>query len=486
MFATATRNFVEEVDRGGDLIPVSSLNDTISLLTVVVKKKRIWFWQKPKYQPTDFNLNDILAGDTPIQPDTQESNFIKYNGTFGDNLQGKVEANFVQNNLSMEGKDTSKLQSSFGSLKKEELGVQKLIKDSKERRLDMSHCLVEQTMMNNNRVFGIVKERIVTTEPCSVIEEVQKEGKCTGMVTFLPRVRKVSLKENANLSKDSNITMEIPPHTTLAYTLIELEVKHDGHFKLCLMSGVSGGFEEVDSHDCLTISKVPVQHSEKVDLKQDVEEFKENFEVLSALPAQTKSSLFLQITNIISDHTAVSLLQNTLHHLCHGSVSASVEEYKQQIQDILDLVAQTGASKDAVIKALYLVLSAVDGLFGFFYIIVKLMFTKNITSFIVLFSISEMPNKCLALLGMCCSSALLPDLELLVQCLLGDEQLPLSAIKQTTLEEEVFDRVQRLFSSSNVALKKDGDSLRTEVQQEAENLPLILCISVRGLASLSQ
>ncbi|XP_055083701.1 gasdermin Eb [Periophthalmus magnuspinnatus] len=458
MFATATRNFVEEVDRGGDLIPVSSLNDTISLLTVVVKKKRIWFWQKPKYQPTDFNLNDILAGDTPIQPDTQESNFIKYNGTFGDNLQGKVEANFVQNNLSMEGKDTSKLQSSFGSLKKEELGVQKLIKDSKERRLDMSHCLVEQTMMNNNRVFGIVKERIVTTEPCSVIEEVQKEGKCTGMVTFLPRVRKVSLKENANLSKDSNITMEIPPHTTLAYTLIELEVKHDGHFKLCLMSGVSGGFEEVDSHDCLTISKVPVQHSEKVDLKQDVEEFKENFEVLSAVPAQTKSSLFLQITNVISDHTAVSLLQNTLHHLCHGSVSASVEEYKQQIQDILDLVAQTGASKDAVIKALYLVLSAVD----------------------------EMPNKCLALLGMCCSSALLPDLELLVQCLLGDEQLPLSAIKQTTLEEEVFDRVQRLFSSSNVALKKDGDSLRTEVQQEAENLPLILCISVRGLASLSQ
>uniref|UniRef100_A0A3B4ABI8 Gasdermin pore forming domain-containing protein n=1 Tax=Periophthalmus magnuspinnatus TaxID=409849 RepID=A0A3B4ABI8_9GOBI len=392
MFATATRNFVEEVDRGGDLIPVSSLNDTISLLTVVVKKKRIWFWQKPKYQPTDFNLNDILAGDTPIQPDTQESNFIKYNGTFGDNLQGKVEANFVQNNLSMEGKDTSKLQSSFGSLKKEELGVQKLIKDSKERRLDMSHCLVEQTMMNNNRVFGIVKERIVTTEPCSVIEEVQKEGKCTGMVTFLPRVRKVS-------NKYSNITMEIPPHTTLAYTLIELEVKHDGHFKLCLMSGVSGGFEEVDSHDCLTISKVPVQHSEKVDLKQ----------VLSALPAQTKSSLFLQITNVISDHTAVSLLQNTV--------------------------------RTKIFMANYSILHL------------------NMLIFLA---------------------------APLVQCLLGDEQLPLSAIKQTTLEEEVFDRVQRLFSSSNVALKKDGDSLRTEVQQEAENLPLILCISVRGLASLSQ
>lgn len=70
MFATATRNFVEEVDHGGLLIPVSSLNDTIAVLTVVVKRKRSWFWQKPKYIPTDFDLNDILAGDAPIKPGT--------------------------------------------------------------------------------------------------------------------------------------------------------------------------------------------------------------------------------------------------------------------------------------------------------------------------------------------------------------------------------------------------------------------------------
>ena len=38
----------------------------------------------------------------------------------------------------------------------------------------------------------------------------------------------VSLKENGSLSKDSNVTMEIPTHTTIAYGLIELEIKHDG------------------------------------------------------------------------------------------------------------------------------------------------------------------------------------------------------------------------------------------------------------------
>ena len=70
MFVTATRNFVEEVDHGGVLIPVSSLNDTIALLSVVVKRKRLWLWQKPKYIPSDFKLNDILTGDAPIEPGT--------------------------------------------------------------------------------------------------------------------------------------------------------------------------------------------------------------------------------------------------------------------------------------------------------------------------------------------------------------------------------------------------------------------------------
>lgn len=38
------------------------------------------------------------------------------------------------------------------------------------------------------------------------------------------------MKENGSLSKDSNVSMEIPVHTTLAYALIELEIKQDGHY----------------------------------------------------------------------------------------------------------------------------------------------------------------------------------------------------------------------------------------------------------------
>uniref|UniRef100_A0A8C9XJA8 Gasdermin Eb n=1 Tax=Sander lucioperca TaxID=283035 RepID=A0A8C9XJA8_SANLU len=237
MFATATRNFVEEVDNGGLLIPLSSLNDTIALLTVVVKRKRFWVWQKPKYIPSDFNLNDILTGDIPIKPGVIETDFIKYNGTFGDNIQGTVDANFVHTNVSLEGKDSSKLQSSFGSLKKEEVDVQKLLRDSKGRVLDMSHSLIQQTKEKPRQVFGFVKERIVTTQPCSVIEEVQQGGQCGGGLSLCgPKSSKVQYSIKLILMV-VNITMEIPIHTTIAYALLELEIKQDGRFGEECVSG---------------------------------------------------------------------------------------------------------------------------------------------------------------------------------------------------------------------------------------------------------
>lgn len=195
MFATATNNFVQEVDHGGLLIPVSSLNDTIALLTVVVKRRRFWMWQKPRYTPTDFNFNDILTGDTPIKPVVTETDFIKYNGTFGDNIQGNIEAKFSSSNVSLEGKDSSKLQSSFGSLKKEEVDVQNLLQVSKDRILDMSHGLVQQTKEKSRWVFGIVKERILTTQLCSVIEEVQQGGQCGAALSLCgPKILKVQYR----------------------------------------------------------------------------------------------------------------------------------------------------------------------------------------------------------------------------------------------------------------------------------------------------
>ncbi|XP_032375585.1 gasdermin Eb isoform X2 [Etheostoma spectabile] len=464
MFATATRNFVEEVDNGGLLIPVSSLNDTIALLTVVVKRKRFWVWQKPKYIPSDFNLNDILTGDIPMKPDVIETDFIKYNGTFGDNIQATVDANFVHASVSVEGKDSSKLQSSFGSLKKEEVDVQKLLRDSKSRVLDMSHDLIQQTKEKPRQVFGFVKERIVTTQPSSVIEEVQQGAQCGGGLSLCgPKRSKVSLKENGSLSKDSNITMEIPIHTTIAYALLELEIKQDGRFEMCLMSDTTGGFEVDGLAKRRPLGVFGAPASEKNYLRQELEQLSDHFQLLSSLPATTRSFLLQQITKVMEDRGACSSLQNALEQMCLDERPAlgdvtTTEPQKQNIRAILDLLEQSGQVESTpVLTALNLVTSAMD----------------------------EMTNDCLAVLGVCCSLTVLQALELLVQCVSGKGELHLSGAGLAALTEDVFEKTEHLFALSNVSLERDGDTVKTKISHLAGNRPLVLCIAVRGLASLA-
>ena len=47
-------------------------------------------------------------------------------------------------------------------------------------------------------------------------------------------VSQVCVKENGNVQVDSDVALEIPPHTVIAYSLIELEVKKSGHYGECV------------------------------------------------------------------------------------------------------------------------------------------------------------------------------------------------------------------------------------------------------------
>lgn len=70
MFSKATANFVHQIDPEGSLIHVSRINDSHKLVSMalVVKRNRIWFWQRPKYRPTIFTLSDLLQGDKLLHP----------------------------------------------------------------------------------------------------------------------------------------------------------------------------------------------------------------------------------------------------------------------------------------------------------------------------------------------------------------------------------------------------------------------------------
>lgn len=128
-----------------------------------------------------------------------------------------------------------------------------------------------------------------------------------------------------------------------------------------------------------------------------------------------------------------------------------------------------------------------------------------------------MTDECLALLKMCCSSAVLHTLELLVskdqmykahtrtacsrlyflklctavfqwsltflfqvQHLAGEGEMPPSG-----RAEDVYERAERLFAATNVSLKKGGGTLTAEINQQSGHLLLVLCIAIRGLASLA-
>lgn len=72
-----------------------------------------------------------------------------------------------------------------------------------------------------------------------------------------------------------------------------------------------------------------------------------------------------------------------------------------------------------------------------------------------------------------------------VQCVSGKGELPLGSAGLAALTEDVYEKTEHLFTSSNVSLKRDGDTVKTEIKQQPGNLPLVLCIAVQGLASLA-
>ncbi|XP_061674888.1 gasdermin Eb [Syngnathoides biaculeatus] len=458
MFATATRNFVEEVDeRGGSLIPMRSLNDCVSLLTVVLSQKRFWFWQKPKRKLTDFTLNDILTGDEPITPVLIETDFIKYVGTYGDNIQGTADGAFLHSNVSAEGKESSKLQLLFGSLKKDEVDVRKLLQDSKNRVLDMSHPLIQQTK-KKRQALGVVKERIATSQPCSVIEELQQAEQCAWTLSLCgAKSPKVSLKDNGSLSKDSNVTMEIPTNTTLAYALIDLEVKHDGRYELCLMSD-KGGFE-VDS---------PAQNDPDVGhLARELQNLGAHFQLLSAIPARSRSSLLRNTAAVTEDRAALGALQSLLDQMLldkSANTDDVSEAHKRLIRPVLDVLEESesgsaaqGERSASVLCALHLVISALD----------------------------ELSCESLAALRACSSPDALKVLDLLVQGLSGSGASPASGADLSAVPEDVLLKAERLFASCGVSLERDAAAVRINRLRQPGNRPLVLCIALRGLHSLA-
>lgn len=186
----------------------------------------------------------------------------------------------------------------------------------------------------------------------------------------------VFLKDNASLMKDSNVTMEIPIHTTIAFSITELEIRQDGcfgenfktsvYFRQELFAPFDGLYRPQSCAWCQTLREglkwtAPLRQKRWVSREQQIttsdkvkcclvlscpdvcsrgsdshnvthllmyfsllvelEVLGKHFNSLSALPISTRSSLLQQLTKVLEERGAVSTLQSVVRgakrsHMC--------------------------------------------------------------------------------------------------------------------------------------------------------------------------
>ncbi|NXY15092.1 GSDME protein, partial [Atrichornis clamosus] len=112
------------------------------------------------------------------------------------------------------------------------------------RTIDLNSSLLQQVIERKREVLCILREKIITTQKCTISEHIQTEEKVSGVMACTAKTVKVSVSENGSMMKDSSVILEIPPATTIAYGVIELFIKHNGQFEFCLLDEQQGGFEK--------------------------------------------------------------------------------------------------------------------------------------------------------------------------------------------------------------------------------------------------
>lgn len=469
MFSEATANFVRQIDPEGSLIHVARINDSNKLvpMALVVKRNRFWFWQRPKYHPTAFKLSDVLLGDRVLSIGLIETDFLTYNGTFGDKHSGNLDTEVGSVSVTLEGRGSSKLQCSFGELKKEELDEKKLIQDSRDRQVDMQHVLVRQ-LEKRSVVLAVVKERIFTTTTCSVTQKKQEQHSFQGMLGLLGIEQSrhtVCVKNSTDIEVESDVSLEVPSGTVIAYSVLELYIKKDGHYEICLQPGNIGGFEaemeesgsSQDPFDAVDGFRCWIPEEEPLSAQQNGSE-EEDLSPLAELPESTRWALFQNLQETLKDRVALSYLQCKLEEMFSGEtleMAQQEEPSESQIQLLLDTLDHI-LSDAASLHAALLLVSAME----------------------------ELPDETLSLMTES-SPDFLKAFDSLM-CRLKDSSQPLSiqSLPVHLQESQAFQLAEQLLRSTNVTLGRDADSLWVENGNESAVRLLVLYLSIHGLSLL--
>ncbi|EHB07139.1 Non-syndromic hearing impairment protein 5 [Heterocephalus glaber] len=496
MFAKATRNFLKEVDAGGNLISVSNLNDSDKLqpLSLVTKRKRYWCWQRPKYQFLSVTLGDVLTEDQFLSPVVVESDFVKYEGKFENHVSGTIETVLGKVKLNVGGKGLVESQSSFGTLRKQEVDLQQLIRDSVERTINLKNPVLQQVLERRKEVLCVLTQKIVTTQKCVISEHVQIEEKCGGMVGIQTKIVQVSAMEDGNVIKDTSVVLEIPAATTIAYGIIELYVKQDGQFEFCLLHEKHGGFEQERRSDPVYLDYLACQEFGFMDvpdarhgtssqdgllsvLNQATLPLERNFLPFMELPAGQQTALCNLLQVVLFDEELLVVLEQVCDDMAGGfwspQAALAVGELKPpQQQDLMAFLQLVGCRIQGECPGPEDEVSN-QKLFA--------------TAYFLVSALAEMPDNAAALLGICCKLQIIPTLYHLLRALSDDgicdlEDPTLAPVKDT----ERFGIVQSLFVAADINLEQVHSLVKAAILKDPHVFPLILYITLNGLCALAK
>ncbi|KAM4874208.1 gasdermin-E isoform 1-T2 [Thomomys bottae] len=497
MFAKATRNFLKEVDDDGNLISVSNLSDSdkLQLLSLVTKKRRYWCWQRPKYQFLSVSLGDVLTGDQSLNPVVVESDFVKYEGKFENHVSGTIETVLGKVKLNVGGKSLVETQSSFGTLRKQEVDLQQLIRDSVDRKLHLNNPVLQQVLERRHEVLCVLTQKIVTTQKCLISEHVHIEEKCGGMVGIQTKTVQVAAMEDGNVLKDCNVALEIPAATTIAYGIMELYVRQDGQFEFCLLQEKHGGFEHerkvddiyldtLDYRDITFVDMADAGHESSSDhgplhvFKKETLDLERKFHPFVELPEQQRTAVWhLLQQSILLDEEFLVALEQVCDDMFSGlwspqAVLAVGGLKAAQQQDLTAFLGLVGCRVQSECPGPEDKISN-QKLFA--------------TAYFLVSALAEMPDNVAALLSTCCKLQMIPTLCCLLHALSDDEICDLEDPALAPLKDtERFGIVQRLFALVDINLERMQSSVKAVIPKDSEVLPLILCISLSGLRALGR
>uniref|UniRef100_A0A8C6D3D6 Gasdermin E n=1 Tax=Moschus moschiferus TaxID=68415 RepID=A0A8C6D3D6_MOSMO len=421
-----------------------------------------------------------------------ESDFVKYEGKFENHVSGTLETALGKVKLNVGGKGLVESQSSFGTLRKQEVDLQQLIGDALERTINLKNPVLQQVLERKNAVLCVLTQKIVTTQKCVISEHVQIEEKCGGMVGIQTKTVQVSAMEDGNIIKDSNVVLEIPAPTTIAYGVIELYVRADGQFEFCLLQGKHGGFEQERRSNSVLLDPLPFREFAFWDmpdagqglsaqdkplsvLKQATLLLEKNFHPFMELPEQQQTALNDVLQVVLLDEELLVVLEQVCDDIVSSLSSSLVtlgELKPSQKHNLTTFLRLAGCSMQGERLGSEDVVNN-QKLFS--------------TAYLLVSALAEMPDNAAALLGTCCKLQIIPSVYRLLRALSHDGVSDLEDPALAPLKDrEKFGIVQHLFAATDINLERMQSSVKAASREGPNILPLILYISLNGLCALGR